>query len=85
MWPNRKMLDFIGTNIPIIQAPMAGANGSEMAIAISEDGGLESLPCAMLDSAKAHAEIEIIRQRTDKPLNIKLFCHIPVKPEIHSK
>ena len=84
MWPNRKMLDLIGTNIPIIQAPMAGANGSEMAIAVSEEGGLGSLPCAMLDSAKAHAEIGIIRQRTDKPLKIKLFCHIPAKPEIHS-
>ncbi len=52
---------------------MAGANGSEMAIAVSEAGGLGSLPCAMLDTAKACAEIGFIRQRTSKPLNVNLF------------
>ncbi len=30
------------------------------------------------------AEVDIIGQRTDKPLNMKLFCHIPAKPEVHS-
>ena len=39
MWPNRELLDLIGIDLPIIQAPMAGANGSAMAIAVSEAGG----------------------------------------------
>ncbi len=43
MWPDRRLLDLIGIEIPVIQAPMAGANGSAMAI--SEAGGLGSLPC----------------------------------------
>jgi len=60
---------------------MAGANGSEMAVAVSEAGGLGSLPCAMLDPAKAHAEIGIIRQRTQKPLNVNFFCHTPALPD----
>ena len=34
--------------IPIIQAPMAGAQGSALAVAVSNAGGLGSLPCAML-------------------------------------
>ncbi len=38
MWPNRELLDLIGIDLPIIQAPMAGANGSAMAIAVSEAG-----------------------------------------------
>lgn len=46
MWPDRRILDLLGIELPIIQAPMAGANGSAMAIAVSEAGGLGSLPCA---------------------------------------
>ena len=80
MWPNRTLLDLIGIDLPIIQAPMAGANGSAMAIAVSEAGGLGSLPCAMLDADKARAEIGVIRQRTDKPVNINFFCHKPAPP-----
>jgi nitronate monooxygenase len=60
---------------------MAGANGSAMAIAASEAGGLGSLPCAMLDATKARAEIGVIRQRTTKPLNVNFFCHTPPKPD----
>jgi nitronate monooxygenase len=34
-----------GIRLPIIQAPMAGAQGSAPAIAVSNAGGLGSLPC----------------------------------------
>ena len=81
MWPDRRLLDLIGIEVPVIQAPMAGANGSAMAIAVSEAGGLGSLPCAMLDAAKARAEIRVIRQRTTKPLNVNFLCHTPPKPD----
>ncbi len=81
MWPNRTLLDIIGIELPIIQAPMAGANGSARAIAVSEAGGLGSLPCGMLDAAKARADIAAIRQRTTKPLNVNFFCHTPPKPD----
>jgi nitronate monooxygenase len=77
MWPDRRAIDLLGIELPIIQAPMAGANGSAMAIAVSEAGGLGSLPCAMLDAAKVRAEIGVIRQQTDKPLNVNFFCHQP--------
>lgn len=74
MWPNDKLLDLVGIEIPIIQAPMAGASGSAMAIAVSEAGGLGSLPCAMLDAAKAREEISVIQQRTSRPLNLNFFA-----------
>ena len=35
MWPSRRLLDLIGIELPIIQAPMAGAGGSEMATAVN--------------------------------------------------
>jgi nitronate monooxygenase len=77
MWPNSKFLDLIGVELPIIQAPMAGAGGSAMAIAACEAGALGSLPCAMLDGDKVRAEIGVIRQRTEKPINVNFFCHTP--------
>jgi nitronate monooxygenase len=81
MWPDRRLLDLFRIEIPIVQAPMAGANGSALAIAVSEAGGLGSLPCAMLDAAKARAEIGVIRQRTAKPINVNFFCHEPPMPD----
>ena len=81
MWPDRRLLDLVGIELPIIQAPMAGANGSAMTIAVSAAGGLGSLPCAMLDAATVRTEIEVIRQHTTKPLNVNFFCHTPPTPD----
>ncbi|MGA9662208.1 MAG: nitronate monooxygenase, partial [Pseudomonas alloputida] len=46
-WPDRRILDLLGIELPILQAPMAGATGSAMAIAVGLAGGLGALPCAM--------------------------------------
>ena len=81
MWPNRRLLDLIGIEVPIIQAPMGGATGSAMAIAVAEAGGLGSLACAMLDTAKVRAEIGVIRQRTANPINVNFLCHTPAQPD----
>ena len=70
----------LGTELPLIQAPMAGAQGSAMAIAVSNAGALGSLPCAMLAPDAIRAEIEAIRQAIgSKPYNVNFFCHhVPV-------
>ena len=81
MWPDRRLLDLLGIEVPIIQAPMAGASGAEMAVAVSEAGGLGSLPCALLTVEKARAEIGVIRQRTSRPLNVNFFCHSTPEPD----
>jgi len=65
----------LGVDLPIIQAPMAGAQGSAMAVAVSEAGGLGSLPCAMLDVDGMKQELATIRERTGRPLNVNFFCH----------
>jgi nitronate monooxygenase len=77
MWPNRRALDLLGIEHPIVQAPMAGANLSELVIAVSEAGGLGSLPCAMLNAEQARTELARIRQGTSKPINVNFFCHLP--------
>lgn len=76
-WPDRRILDLFGIALPIVQAPMAGAQGSALAIAVAEAGGLGSLPCAMLSLDQARTEIDVFQQRTSKPLNVNFFCHVP--------
>jgi nitronate monooxygenase len=64
-----------GTELPIIQAPMAGVQVSALAIAVSNAGGLGSLPCAMLSPEAMRKELEAIRGATRKPFNVNFFCH----------
>lgn len=75
MWPDRRILDLLGLELPILQAPMAGPVDSEMVIAVSEAGGLGGLPCALMSPEKARTELGIIRQRTSRPISINFFCH----------
>ncbi len=78
MWPNHLIIDLLGIETPIIQAPMAGANDATMAIAVSNAGGLGSIPCAMLDAEKIRSEIMRFRQHSSKTFNINFFCHTPL-------
>lgn len=71
----------LGIELPIVQAPMAGAQGSAMAIAVSEAGGLGSLPCAMLTPDTLVAELRALRAGTDKPFNLNFFCHTQLEPD----
>ncbi|AVQ79759.1 MULTISPECIES: NAD(P)H-dependent flavin oxidoreductase [unclassified Variovorax] len=70
----------LGTELPLIQAPMAGVQGSAMAIAVSNAGGLGSLPGAMLSPEVMRSELTAIRAGTDKPFNVNFFCHTPPEP-----
>ncbi len=49
--------EVLGIELPIIQAPMAGVQGSALAIAVSNAGGLGSLPCAMLSLDAMRSEL----------------------------
>jgi nitronate monooxygenase len=75
MWPDNRVLDLLSLELPIIQAPMAGAVLSDMVVAVSEAGGLGSLPCALLSFEQAHEQLEVIRQKTSRPINVNFFCH----------
>jgi nitronate monooxygenase len=73
--------DRIGIEFPIIQAPMAGVQGSLLAIAVSNAGGLGSLPCAMLTHERIRMEVAAIRAASGKPFNLNFFCHTPPEPD----
>jgi nitronate monooxygenase len=70
----------LGIELPIIQAPMAGVQGHALAVAVSNAGGLGSLPCAMLSLDALRSELASIKAQTDKPFNVNFFCHTPPTP-----
>jgi len=63
MWPDNRILDLFGIDIPIIQAPTTGSVLSGRVVAVSEAGGLGSLACALLSIEQARRELEVIRRR----------------------
>ena len=71
----------LGIELTIIQAPMAGVQGSALAVAVSEAGGLGSLPCAMLGMEALRQELAAIRAQTSKPFNVNFFCHAAPRPD----
>ena len=70
----------LGIELPVIQAPMAGVQGSALAVAVCNAGGLGSLPCAMLGLDAMRNELAAIRAQTSNPFNVNFFCHAPPTP-----
>jgi nitronate monooxygenase len=75
------LLELLGIEHPIVQAPMGGVQGSALAVAVSNAGGLGSLPCALLDRDGIRAELTAIRAQTRRPFNVNFFCHTPPDPD----
>ena len=75
------LLRLLGTELPLIQAPMAGVQDRRLAVAVSQAGALGSLPCAMLDADALRAELSAIAEATDRPVNVNFFCHRPPEPD----
>ena len=75
------LTDLLGIELPIIQAPMAGVQGSALAIAVSNAGGLGSLPCALLSPEAMRSELQTITATTARPFNVNFFCHTPPQPD----
>lgn len=71
----------LGTDWPLVQAPMAGVQGSALAIAACRAGALGSLPAAMLSPQALREELAAIRAATDRPFNLNFFCHQPPVPD----
>jgi nitronate monooxygenase len=68
--------DRLGIDVPILQAPMAGSQGSALAIAASNAGALGALPCAMLGPDALRAELATLTAGTTRPYQVNFFCHV---------
>src|SRR5262245_56362912 len=71
----------LGIELPIIQAPMGGVQGSALAVAVSNAGALGSLPCATLGVKEVRDELAAIKAQTNRPFNVNFFCHTPPRPD----
>jgi nitronate monooxygenase len=69
-----------GVRFPLIQAPMAGVQGVDLALAVGSAGALGSLPCAMLGVDALREALTRI-QAQGACVNINFFCHQPPKPD----
>src|SRR4051812_28516795 len=69
------MLDRLGLDLPIIQAPMAGVSTPALAAAVSEAGALGSISVGATDAAGARKMILELRSRTHRTFNVNVFVH----------
>jgi nitronate monooxygenase len=74
-WQDRRLLDLLGIEHPILQAPMAGPVTPQMAIAASEAGALGAIPAAMLTPETLRSELLVVKQGTARPINVNFFVH----------
>lgn len=74
-WQDRRLLDLFGVDHPILQAPMAGVTTPQMAVAVSEAGGLGSIAGAMLTPETLRSEFQMVKQGTGRPFNVNFFVH----------
>ena len=81
MWPDRRITDLFGIEHPILLAPMAGPSTAELGIAVSEAGGLGCYACALSTPEQVRTAMSVMRQRTNKPINLNFFTHKPPLPE----
>jgi nitronate monooxygenase len=84
-WPDHRLLELLGIELPIIQAPMAGETTPELVAAVSEAGGLGSLGCAIFSCEEVRSAVRGIRELTDKPFNLNFFCHHDPAEEVEKR
>jgi nitronate monooxygenase len=74
-----------GTQLALVQAPMAGVQGSALALAVSNAGALGSLPCATLALSALRAELLVMQSTTQAPYNLNFFCHTPLDSDARAE
>jgi nitronate monooxygenase len=76
------LLEILGIDLPIIQAPMAGVSSAAMAAAVANAGALGSIAVGATDAAAARAMIRAVRERSRRSLNVNVFCHQPARTDV---
>lgn len=75
------LMELLGTELPIIQAPMAGSQGAELALAVAKAGACGSLPCATLDAEGLTRALDTLAKSASRPINLNFFCHVVPTPD----
>ena len=75
MWPRTNLINLLGIEHPIIQAPMGGASTPALAIAVSNAGGLGGLGCSFMSPDELRTVANELRSGTNRPFNLNFFAH----------
>ncbi len=75
-WPDRRLLELLHLEIPIIQAP-DGRSGLDRPgpRCVLTTGALGSLACALLGPAGVREAVHALREGIDRPINLNFFSH----------
>jgi nitronate monooxygenase len=73
------LLALLDIELPIVQAPMAGVSSPAMAAAVGNAGALGSIGVGATNVAGARKMIAEIRERSNRPFNVNVFCHQPAR------
>lgn len=73
------LLETLGIDLPIIQAPMAGVSTPSMAAAVSNAGALGSIGVGATNGDGAGSMIAAFRSGSKRSLNVNVFCHRPAE------
>src|SRR5262249_23448130 len=79
MTPTQRLLDLLDVELPVIQAPMAGASTPQLVAAVSNAGGLGSYGCSRLLPDQVVELGGKIRALTNRSFNLNFFCHAAPK------
>ncbi|KAL3661090.1 hypothetical protein V7S43_013699 [Phytophthora oleae] len=77
-WRDLRIIQRLGLRAPLFQSPMAGAQASDLAIAVARGGGLGAIPCALLSPEAVREHVQRFRSATkdlSAPVNLNFFCH----------
>lgn len=69
----------LGIKYPIIQAPMVGVSNPQLAAAVCNAGALGSIGLGASTATQGRALIQQTKALTDRPFNVNMFCHQPVR------
>src|SRR5215211_1601812 len=72
-WPRQALIDLLGIEHPIIQAPMAGASTAALAAAVSNAGALGGFGGSDSSPHELREVVRAIRGMTNKPFIINLY------------
>jgi nitronate monooxygenase len=67
MWPDRRLIDLLQIEHPLVLAPMAGIGTVELAASVCVAGGLGSIGCAAMQPELAAKTIQALPTQCEPP------------------
>ncbi len=74
-WRDRRLIERLGLETPVLLAPMAGAGGPALAIGAMRGGAAGALPCGLVSADMVAAQVVEVRAECSGPINLNFFCH----------